>query len=84
MLSFTQKHWALDNATYFPYETWQKVHVSENEHDADVFLGELDTFFLFPYALDLFIFATIGDRVNLWLMLSDGMWGSAILIFLFG
>ena len=78
------KTWTLDNATYFPYETWQKVHVFENEYDADVFLGELDTFFLFPYALGLFIFATIGDRVNLRLMLSDGMWGSAILIFLFG
>ena len=84
MLSFTQKHWALDNATYFPYETWQKVHVSENEHDADVFLGELDTFFLFPYALGLFIFGTIGDHINLRLMLSGGMCGFTILTFLFG
>ena len=79
-----QKTWTPDNATYYPYETWQKVHVFENEHDADVFLGELDTLFLFAYAVGLFIFGVIGDRVNLRLMLSGGMCGSAILTFLFG
>ena len=42
-----QKTWTPDNATYYPYETWQKVQVFENEHDVDVFLGEL----LFSYSL---------------------------------
>ncbi|XP_066936786.1 sugar phosphate exchanger 3-like [Clytia hemisphaerica] len=72
------------NTTYFPYDTWQKETTFANKDDADVFLGELDSLFLFAYAFGLFVNGALGDRLNLRYFLAFGMCGSAIVTFIFG
>jgi len=79
-----EKSFSPMNASMFPYDTWQKETLFHSETKANVFLGELDTLFLFAYAIGLFFFGMLGDRVNLKAMLTVGMCGSAILTFLFG
>ncbi|XP_065659896.1 sugar phosphate exchanger 3-like [Hydra vulgaris] len=69
---------------YYPYKTWNKEHMFETLNDANVFLGILDTLFMFAYAVGLFISGVLGDRINLRYMLTFGMCGSAIITFLFG
>lgn len=72
------------NATYFPYETWQKDTTFPSKKKADVFLGVLDALFLFAYAFGLFINGVLGDRLNLRYFLAFGMCGSAVITFVFG
>ncbi|XP_073804549.1 sugar phosphate exchanger 3 isoform X4 [Danio rerio] len=52
--------------------------------EATLFLGALDSIFLFSYAVGLYVSGVIGDRFNLRYVLSFGLCGSAITEFVFG
>uniref|UniRef100_A0A8C5PW68 Sugar phosphate exchanger 3 n=1 Tax=Leptobrachium leishanense TaxID=445787 RepID=A0A8C5PW68_9ANUR len=68
----------------FPNETWNDNHLFPDIHSATIFLGLLDTIFLFSYAVGLFISGIIGDRLNMRLVLTFGMCSSAVTMFVFG
>lgn len=72
------------NSTYYPYDTWQNDHMFASTTDADVFLGELDSLFLFAYAFGLYINGVLGDRLNLRYFLAFGMCSSSVVTFIFG
>ena len=72
------------NSTFYPYDTWQTEHMFPSTDDADVFLGELDSLFLFAYAFGLYINGVLGDRLNLRYFLAFGMCSSALVTFAFG
>lgn len=55
-----------------------------DEPSAELFLGLLDTVFLFSYAIGMFFTSALADRVEIRLMVSIGMWISGVLLFLFG
>ena len=67
-----------------PYDIWNKRHLFDSRGDANVFLGTLDTIFLFSYAIGLYLSGMIGDRVNLRFVLSFGMCMSSVAFFCFG
>ena len=67
-----------------PYDTWNSRHVFKSTNEANIFLGTLDTIFLFSYAVGLYISGMIGDRLNLRLVLTFGMCMSAVVFFIFG
>ncbi|XP_061523867.1 sugar phosphate exchanger 3 [Phycodurus eques] len=69
---------------FSPGETWEKNRLFENEEQATLFLGALDTIFLFSYAVGLYLSGVIGDRVNLRYVLCFGLCGSAAVDFVFG
>ncbi|XP_007578357.1 sugar phosphate exchanger 3 [Poecilia formosa] len=74
-----------DSAPAFcPVETWEDNHLFADEKQATLFLGALDSIFLFSYAVGLYLSGIIGDRVNLRYVLCFGLCGSAIVEFLFG
>uniref|UniRef100_A0A3B5M5U4 Sugar phosphate exchanger 3 n=1 Tax=Xiphophorus couchianus TaxID=32473 RepID=A0A3B5M5U4_9TELE len=74
-----------DSAPAFsPNETWEDNHLFADEKQATLFLGALDSIFLFSYAVGLYLSGIIGDRVNLRYVLCFGLCGSAIVEFLFG
>ncbi|EMP24000.1 Sugar phosphate exchanger 3 [Chelonia mydas] len=59
-------------------ELWNSSHLFPNAEDATLFLGTLDTIFLFSYAVGLFVSGIVGDRLNLRWVLSFGMCSSAL------
>ncbi|XP_044535635.1 sugar phosphate exchanger 3 isoform X3 [Gracilinanus agilis] len=61
-----------------PVELWNSSHLFPNAEEATLFLGTLDTIFLFSYAVGLFISGIIGDRFNMRWVLSFGMCSSAV------
>uniref|UniRef100_A0A452HRH8 Sugar phosphate exchanger 3 n=1 Tax=Gopherus agassizii TaxID=38772 RepID=A0A452HRH8_9SAUR len=67
-----------------PYELWNSSHLFPNAEEATLFLGTLDTIFLFSYAVGLFVSGIVGDRLNLRWVLSFGMCSSALVEFVFG
>ncbi|XP_073423724.1 sugar phosphate exchanger 3 isoform X2 [Dendrobates tinctorius] len=67
-----------------PNVTWNGNHLFPNNKSATIFLGLLDTIFLFAYATGLFISGIIGDRLNLRYVLTFGMCSSAVAMFVFG
>ncbi|XP_057588012.1 sugar phosphate exchanger 3 isoform X6 [Hippopotamus amphibius kiboko] len=67
-----------------PVEIWSSNHLFPSAEEATLFLGTLDTIFLFSYAVGLFISGIIGDRLNLRWVLSFGMCSSALVVFVFG
>ncbi|XP_008314101.1 sugar phosphate exchanger 3 [Cynoglossus semilaevis] len=67
-----------------PDQTWGDNHLFEDEKQATLFLGALDSIFLFSYAVGLYLSGVIGDRVNLRYMLCFGLCGSAVVEFVFG
>lgn len=69
---------------FSPGETWQDNRLFEDEKQATLFLGILDSIFLFSYALGLYLSGVIGDRVNLRYVLCFGLCGSAAVEFVFG
>lgn len=71
-------------ATFSPSETWEDNHLFSDEEQATLFLGALDSIFLFSYAVGLYLSGVIGDRVNLRYVLCVGLCGSAVVEFLFG
>ncbi|XP_017280372.1 sugar phosphate exchanger 3 [Kryptolebias marmoratus] len=74
-----------DSAPPFsPGETWQDNRLFADEEEATLFLGALDSIFLFSYAVGLYLSGVIGDRVNLRYVLCFGLCGSAVVEFLFG
>ncbi|TWW64562.1 sugar phosphate exchanger 3 [Takifugu flavidus] len=74
----------LYNASVAPVERWEERHLFENEEQATLFLGVLDSIFLFSYAVGLYLSGVIGDRVNLRYVLCFGLCGSATVEFVFG
>ncbi|KAM9467921.1 sugar phosphate exchanger 3 isoform 1-T2 [Clarias gariepinus] len=69
---------------FSPRETWEENRLFADAEEATLFLGALDTIFLFSYAVGLYISGVIGDRLNLRYVLSFGLCGSAVAEFLFG
>uniref|UniRef100_A0A3B3R6H4 Sugar phosphate exchanger 3 n=1 Tax=Paramormyrops kingsleyae TaxID=1676925 RepID=A0A3B3R6H4_9TELE len=69
---------------FSPKQTWEGNKLFENTEGATLFLGVLDTIFLFSYAVGLYVSGVIGDRFNLRYVLSFGLCGSALVEFLFG
>ncbi|XP_019738646.1 sugar phosphate exchanger 3 isoform X2 [Hippocampus comes] len=67
-----------------PSETWEKNRLFADEQQATLFLGALDSIFLFSYAVGLYLSGVIGDRVNLRYVLCFGLCGSAAVNFVFG
>ncbi|KAK2498777.1 hypothetical protein MC885_008052 [Smutsia gigantea] len=61
-----------------PVEIWSSNHLFPSAEEATLFLGTLDTIFLFSYAVGLFISGIVGDRLNLRWVLSFGMCSSAL------
>uniref|UniRef100_A0A3Q0RS32 Sugar phosphate exchanger 3 n=1 Tax=Amphilophus citrinellus TaxID=61819 RepID=A0A3Q0RS32_AMPCI len=70
--------------SFSPGETWQDNRLFEDEKQATLFLGVLDSIFLFSYAVGLYLSGVIGDRVNLRYVLCFGLCGSAAVEFVFG
>ncbi|XP_061770506.1 sugar phosphate exchanger 3 [Nerophis ophidion] len=69
---------------FSPSETWESNRLFETEEQATLFLGALDSIFLFSYAVGLYLSGVIGDRVNLRYVLCFGLCGSAAVGFAFG
>ncbi|XP_068134360.1 sugar phosphate exchanger 3 [Hyperolius riggenbachi] len=67
-----------------PNTTWNSNDFFPDSKSATVFLGLLDTIFLFSYAVGLFISGIIGDRLNMRYVLTFGMCSSAVTMFVFG
>lgn len=67
-----------------PYELWNSSHLFPDTGEATLFLGTLDTIFLFSYAVGLFVSGIVGDRLNMRWVLSFGMCSSALVVFVFG
>ncbi|KAM4615441.1 sugar phosphate exchanger 3 [Polymixia lowei] len=71
-------------AAFAPSQTWEKNRLFADEEEATLFLGALDTIFLFSYAVGLYVSGVIGDRLNLRYVLCFGLCGSAAVEFAFG
>ncbi|KAG5267113.1 hypothetical protein AALO_G00218130 [Alosa alosa] len=69
---------------YSPGETWEENRMFSDPQEATLFLGVLDTIFLFSYAVGLYISGVMGDRLNLRYVLTFGLCGSAVVEFVFG
>ncbi|KAM9407375.1 sugar phosphate exchanger 3-like isoform 1-T2 [Salvelinus alpinus] len=69
---------------FSPGETWEENNLFADSDEATLFLGVLDTIFLFSYAVGLYMSGVIGDRMNLRYVLCFGLCGSAIVEFVFG
>ncbi|XP_041111428.1 sugar phosphate exchanger 3 [Polyodon spathula] len=67
-----------------PGQVWNENQLFPSPQEATLFLGALDTIFLFSYAVGLFISGIIGDRLNLRYVLSCGLCCSAVVEFVFG
>ncbi|XP_006861312.1 PREDICTED: sugar phosphate exchanger 3 [Chrysochloris asiatica] len=81
------KQWtptAFNKSAELPVEIWNSSHLFPSAEGATLFLGTLDTIFLFSYAVGLFISGIIADRLNLRYVLSFGMCSSALVVFVFG
>ncbi|XP_041819683.1 sugar phosphate exchanger 3 [Chelmon rostratus] len=74
----------VQNDTLSPRKTWEDNHLFADEKQATLFLGALDSIFLFSYAVGLYLSGVIGDRVNLRYVLCFGLCGSAAVEFVFG
>ncbi|KAM9650478.1 sugar phosphate exchanger 3 isoform 1-T3 [Trichechus inunguis] len=77
------KQWtptAFNTSAELPMEIWSSNHLFPSAEEATLFLGTLDTIFLFSYAVGLFISGIIGDRLNLRGVLSFGMCSSALVV----
>uniref|UniRef100_H3B6R4 Sugar phosphate exchanger 3 n=1 Tax=Latimeria chalumnae TaxID=7897 RepID=H3B6R4_LATCH len=72
------------SSVLYPQQIWNGSHLFPNPEDATLFLGLLDTIFLFSYAVGLYVSGIIGDRLNLRFVLSFGMCSSAVVVFIFG
>ncbi|KAF7229027.1 sugar phosphate exchanger 3 [Nothobranchius furzeri] len=69
---------------FSPSQTWEDNRLFADEKQATLFLGALDSIFLFSYAVGLYLSGVVGDRVNLRYVLCFGLCGSAIVEFVFG
>ncbi|XP_047276903.1 sugar phosphate exchanger 3 isoform X1 [Homo sapiens] len=69
---------AFNTSVELPVEIWSSNHLFPSAEKATLFLGTLDTIFLFSYAVGLFISGIVGDRLNLRWVLSFGMCSSAL------
>ncbi|XP_007950953.1 sugar phosphate exchanger 3 [Orycteropus afer afer] len=81
------KQWtptAFNKSVELPVETWSSNRLFPSAEEATLFLGTLDTIFLFSYAVGLFISGVVADRLNLRCVLSFGMCSSALVVFVFG
>uniref|UniRef100_A0A8C0S3F0 Uncharacterized protein n=3 Tax=Canis lupus TaxID=9612 RepID=A0A8C0S3F0_CANLF len=60
------KQWtpsAFNKSISLPVEIWSSNHLFPRAEEATLFLGTLDTIFLFSYAVGLFISGIVGDRL---------------------
>lgn len=80
--------WTPQNSTdphiNFDDKTWNEHHLFQTNKEAEHFLGILDALFMFSYATGLYISGALGDRLDPRLVLSVGMWGTALINFTFG
>ncbi|TPP55757.1 Sugar phosphate exchanger 3 [Fasciola gigantica] len=71
--------------TLFPPEKWnRRARLFDSDNDAAVFLGVLDSLFMFSYALGLYVSGWLGDRFSHRKVLFFGLLLSSLIIFLFG
>ncbi|TSK13204.1 Sugar phosphate exchanger 3 [Bagarius yarrelli] len=66
------------SSAFSPGKTWEDNQLFADADQATLFLGVLDTIFLFSYAVGLYISGIMGDRLNLRYVLSFGLCGSAV------
>ncbi|XP_065184692.1 sugar phosphate exchanger 3-like [Sycon ciliatum] len=67
-----------------PASTWAKPALFHSNADAELFMGSLDTIFMFFYAVGLYVNGFLGDRLPLVWVLSTGMCVSSLVTFVFG
>lgn len=67
-----------------PDKLWRARSLFSGADSAELFLGLLDTLFLFSYAVGMYFTSAVADRFELRKVLSLGMWISGVLLFLFG
>nr|XP_040028811.1 sugar phosphate exchanger 3 isoform X1 [Gasterosteus aculeatus aculeatus]XP_040028812.1 sugar phosphate exchanger 3 isoform X1 [Gasterosteus aculeatus aculeatus]XP_040028813.1 sugar phosphate exchanger 3 isoform X1 [Gasterosteus aculeatus aculeatus] len=73
-----------NGSAFSPGETWEDHRMFSDERNATLFLGALDSIFLFSYAVGLYLSGVVGDRFNLRYVLCFGLCGSAAVEFMFG
>lgn len=81
------EEWTPENLSLphvYDYKLWNRRDLFNNADDAEVFLGVLDTVFMGAYAVGLYLSGFIGDRFNMRIVLSVGMWLSALTLVMFG
>ncbi|BFZ08280.1 hypothetical protein BsWGS_11319 [Bradybaena similaris] len=67
-----------------PDKIWNSHNLFSDEDSAENFQGFLDTAFMAAYAIGLFLNGYIGDRVNMRILLTVGMAGTSVTVFVFG
>ncbi len=72
-----------DPDIYDPH-VWTENQFCNLEADCEYYAGVLDLVFTISYAVGLYLFGYLGDRYDPRVVLSVGMWSSAVLLFLFG
>ncbi len=77
-------HWKRLETASGKYVVDKKLKTKPDSVDGGVLLGLLDSVFLGCYTVGLFISGYIGDRMNLRVFLSIGMFGSSLCMFLMG
>ncbi|MCJ8743298.1 hypothetical protein PDJAM_G00092280 [Pangasius djambal] len=65
---------------FSPGEKWEENRLFADAEEATLFLGALDTIFLFSYAVGLYVSGIVGDRLDLRYVLSFGLCGSAVVV----
>lgn len=68
----------------YPPEVWDEHNFFPNQDKTEIYLGYLDSTFLFCYAVGLYISGFLGERFNLRYVLCSGMILSSIMVFIFG
>ncbi|VDP69573.1 unnamed protein product [Echinostoma caproni] len=69
---------------FFKIQNASNRQLFDSEEDAAIFLGLLDSLFMFSYALGLYVSGWLGDRFSHRKVLFGGSVFSALIIFLFG
>uniref|UniRef100_A0AAQ4R206 Major facilitator superfamily (MFS) profile domain-containing protein n=1 Tax=Gasterosteus aculeatus aculeatus TaxID=481459 RepID=A0AAQ4R206_GASAC len=69
-----------NGSAFSPGETWEDHRMFSDERNATLFLGALDSIFLFSYAVGLYLSGVVGDRFNLRYVLCFGLCGSAAVV----
>lgn len=67
-----------------PRRTWRQNSLFQSSKESELFMGTLDTIFMFFYAIGLFISGILGDRLPLVFVLCVGMSVSSLSVFFFG
>lgn len=67
-----------------PTHLWNSHRLFDTEDEVEKFQGLLDTLFMLAYAMGLYLNGYIGDRVDMRILLTFGMAGTSVMVFIFG